>query len=106
MGFESRHRNDEPSHKDLAETLAKTLRQEHSRELLRRAEQAAAEDPQARLVQQWFEILLEDEGRAETVGKHTGLAEPAADRADRPREQGKPAPGRQPLVIREEVTTQ
>ncbi|HWU89747.1 MAG TPA: DUF4157 domain-containing protein, partial [Kofleriaceae bacterium] len=103
MGFESRHRNDEPSREDLAETLARIHRLElaHSRDVLRRAERAAAEDPQARPVRQWFEILLEDEARAELVGKRTGLEEPAADRAARPREQGKPAPGRETLVMRE-----
>src|SRR6185436_3669065 len=102
MGFESRHRNDDPSREELAETLARAhrLEVERARDVLRRAEQAAAEDPQARSVRQWFAILVEDGGDA--VGKRRAIEAPEADRAARRHEPRKPAPGRQTLVRREE----
>jgi len=77
MGFESRHQHGEHSREDLAESLAQThgLELARSREVLRRAEQAAAEDPLARSVRQWFAILVDDT-RTETVGKRTGLQSP------------------------------
>jgi hypothetical protein len=102
MGFESRHRNDEPAREDLAEVLARAhqLELERSRELLRRARQAAAEDLQARSVRQWFAMLVDDAG-GDAVGKRTVREEPEAARAARPRDPAKPAPGRETLVMRE-----
>src|SRR6185436_16589252 len=66
MGFEHRHRGGVSAREELEEELART------RELLLRAEQAAAEDPQARSVRQWFALLLEEEACA-AVGWGTAL---------------------------------
>jgi hypothetical protein len=101
MGFESRHQHGEHSREDLAESLAQThgLELARSREVLRRAEQAAAEDPLARSVRQWFAILVDDT-RTETVGKRTGLQSPGTPPTQL-RDPAKHAPGRQTLVMRE-----
>ena len=62
MGFERRYWNELSKQDDLAASLAREHQLEfaQARELLRRAEQAAAEDPQARPVWQWFAILAAD----------------------------------------------
>ena len=88
MGFESRHAGESPGQEDLALALAREhrLEIERSREVLRRAEQAAAEDPQARSVRQWFAHLVEDELRA-TAGRRTEVA--------------RAAPGRRTLVMQQ-----
>src|SRR3954451_60121 len=96
MGSESRHRNVAPSREELAEALARAHRVEleKSRELLRRAEHASAEDPQARSVGQWFKLLV-DELQPDSRGKQTSLEDRAAER-----DPDRPALGRQTLVIR------
>jgi hypothetical protein len=105
MGFERRHRNEAPGREDLAASLARAhhLEPERAREVLRRAEQAAAEDPQARPVQQWFAQLVEDDALVPDAGKHTQLARPdgRAAQVRAGRAGGRPAPGRQTLVMQE-----
>src|SRR6185436_6567426 len=112
MGFEHRHRGGVSAREELEEALARIHRLElaRARELLLRAEQAAAEDPQARSVRQWFALLLEEEACA-AVGWGTALtasgAAPArvpgrvAGRTSSPRGAEMYAPGRQTLVMRE-----
>lgn len=109
MGCDSRHRDDIPRRtgEDLAEELARNHRLElaHARKTLRRAEQAAAEDPQARSVQQWFVFLVDDEARSSgAAGKRTLRESVEAVRGTRsapPQDQAKLATGRQTLVMSE-----
>jgi hypothetical protein len=68
---------------------------ERAHEVLRRAEQAAARDPQARSVRQWFAILVDDNAC-------TATGEPARhELTPDGRDPVRPAPGRQTLVMRE-----
>ena len=68
-------------------------------------QQAAAEDPQARSVRQWFAFLVDEEARPPGVaGKRTLLEAAEADRRTRsapPQDHAKWVPGRQTLVMRE-----
>jgi hypothetical protein len=108
MGFEHRHRDGVSSREELIESLARLHRLElaHARELLLRAEQAAAEDPQARSVRQWFALILEGEARG-AAGRRTVQAAsgtvPARGlvRTSSPRGAEAHAPGRQTLVMYE-----
>jgi Domain of unknown function (DUF4157) len=93
MGFERRHRDGVSPREEYAEALARAhrLELEHARELLRRAEQAAAEDPQARPVREWFALLIEEGTRGGRAGSGArGARDPQAR-----------VPGRQTLVMRE-----
>lgn len=104
MGFEHRHRGDAPSREELAAALARAhrLELERSREVLRRAEQAAAEDPQARSVRRWFAILVEERAHAAAAaGRRTEQELAPEDRERRARGGVSLGPGRQTLVGRE-----
>lgn len=105
MGFESRHRDDYPAQEGLVEELARVHRVEltRAREVLRRAEDAAEEDPQARSVRHWFAFLLAAEPRVTSpIGKRTALEARIGDRPI-PRApshgQQTPEPGRTTLVM-------
>src|SRR5262245_60464595 len=108
MGFEHRHRGGVSAREELIESLARIHRLElaHARELLLRAEQVAAEDPQARSVRQWCALLLEEEARG-TAGRRTVQAASGAVparglvRTSSPRGAEVHAPGRQTLVMYE-----
>jgi len=69
MGFERRYANGVPGREDLAVSLAHAhdLEFERAREVLRRAAQAAAEDPQTRPVRQWFAHFVEQLGTLDGV---------------------------------------
>jgi hypothetical protein len=110
MGFESRHRGDsfkQAQAEELAEVLARAhrLELERAREVLHRAERAAAEDPQARSVRQWFDALVAEEARAApTTGKHTLLGDLQGawqSRSAAAPGSASPIPGRQTLATRD-----
>lgn len=88
MGFERRYWGSGAAREDLAEALARVHRIEieRARRILKRAEQAAAEDPRARSVQDWFAVLIKKDDLRE--GPETRAADGLA-------------PGRQSLVASE-----
>lgn len=112
MGFEHRHQGGVSAREELVEALARIHRLElaRARELLLRAEQAAAEDPQARSVRQWFALLLEEDARAAGGWRTAQAASSAAPtrvpgrglgRTSSPRGTAAYVPGRETLVMRE-----
>lgn len=99
MGFERRYQ-DEVVHEELV-SLARDhgLELARARDLLGRAEQAAARDPQAQSVRQWFAILADEEPRAAAIpGKQTQL-DPRPPKLGRGT--AKPIVGKETRVIRE-----
>lgn len=109
MGFESRLQGGVSAREEFVESLARAhrLELERAKELLKRAELAAAEDLEARPVRWWFTFLVEEEGRraAGRRAAHESTAEARrgrweGDRALHVRGAGV-MPGRQTLVMRE-----
>ncbi len=80
MGSERRYGQGSLPREELAVSLARAhgLELARSRELLRRAEQAAAEDAQARSVRRWFAILVEEDARVGARPADAGDARGAA----------------------------
>ena len=100
MGYERRLAGEATGRDDLALMLARAYNLEisHAAEVLERARQAAAEDPQARSVREWVALLLEHDTPG--VGKRTAI-EASARLAQRPAPVAPMVPGRKTLVMQQ-----